>query len=65
MQIIEILKKAKAKYEQEISKDNFCGMCWCIKTSIDNFSPIKIIQANIPEFNPKFLGANISQIKDF
>ena len=63
MQIIELLKKAKELYLKEKGKT---GMCWCIKVIAnegkkehsEGHAPYNVIVAQIPEFNPDFLGGD-------
>ena len=73
MLIIDLLKQSKELYLQEIEgKDSvkFPGMCWCIKTtaikgksrteqSSKGHPSYIVIQNNIPEFIPSFLGSDI------
>lgn len=70
MQIIDLLKKSKELYLKEKGK---CGMCWCIKViankdkhpieqSRKGHVPYKVIVAQIPEFNPDFLGGDYHEL---
>lgn len=67
MQIIELLKKAKALYLENQGK---AGMCWCIKVianegktrheqSNKGHVPYASIKAQIPEFNPDYLEGTV------
>lgn len=67
MQIIELLKKAKELYLKEKGKT---GMCWCIKVIANEGKkehskghvPYNVIAAQIPEFNPDFLGGDYHEL---
>lgn len=65
MQIVDLLKKSKELYLKNIGE---VGMCGCIKVianqnktrkeqSDEGMIPYNVIVAQIPEFNPDFLGA--------
>lgn len=70
MKVIEILRLAKEIYLKEIEGKEvvkFPGMCWCIKVAANSIYNRKqqsekghptycVIQENIPEFTPQFLG---------
>lgn len=65
MRVYDIIKSAEEVYVEEIRKDTYPGMCWCLKIaafkSIDfrkGHLSYSTLVANIPEFNPKFLKAS-------
>lgn len=72
MKVIEVLRLAKGIYLKEIEGKEvvkFPGMCWCIKVAANSIYNRKqqsekghptycVIQENIPEFIPSFLGSD-------
>ena len=60
MKVVEVLQKAKDIFLHRIQVYTYTGMCICIKSAInEDFFCVtdKLINKNIPEFNPKFLEA--------
>lgn len=68
MSILELLQKAKKLYLECINKEDYVGMCWCIKVVANEgkskeernnkgYIPYTSIKAQIPEFNPFYLKA--------
>lgn len=67
MSILELLQKAKKLY---LCNQGNVGMCWCIKVIANEgksreeqrdigYIPYVCIKAQIPEFNPDFLGSTM------